>query len=386
MKLIPHYLLRNLMRPWLYVLAGFSIIAVLIDLFDNFVNFMEAGTPFRQIFVYYAVLLPTYLPYILPVSLLLGLLYALWQLGKNSEITAMRASGLSLFQLIRPYLMIGLGCSLFLLALNELFNPWATLWTRQFSEMQQGSSELTSYFVSNVAYRNVVGNRIWVIDRFDPLPSSSYEMTGISLIQRRPDGSDEFRLVAARGRWVDQHWWFENVEMRYYLPSEQVDESPAPIPDMEMHHPLPSAQPDGLPIRIPSMEMTMISEEPRDFLNVIKDSTERSSLEIMEFIDKHRGLSEETQNRLLVDLHYRLASPWLCLIVILVGVPFGMHTGRRGMGLGILLALLTFFGYYVLMGLCLAWGKNQLIPPVLAGWAPLLIFFILGLVLLRRIR
>ena len=88
----------------------------------------------------------------------------------------------------------------------------------------------------------------------------------------------------------------------------------------------------------------------------------------------------------MVDYHYRLAAPWLCLLVILVGVPFGMSTGRRGMGLGILYALLSFFGYYILMGLGLAYGKQRLLSPVLAGWLPDIVFLALGLFLLRRIR
>ncbi len=97
---------------------------------------MEAGTPIGQVALYYAVLLPTYLPYLLPISILLALLYALWQLGKNSELIAMRASGLSLTQIIAPYLGTGLLASFLLLGINELFNPWATHWTRQFTSTQ----------------------------------------------------------------------------------------------------------------------------------------------------------------------------------------------------------------------------------------------------------
>ena len=108
MKLLTRYLLANLVRPWLYILFGFSAIAVLVDLFDNFVSFMEAGTPIGSVLLYYAAFVPTYLPFMLPVSLLLALLYALWKLGKNSEITAMRACGLSLWQLARPYLALDL--------------------------------------------------------------------------------------------------------------------------------------------------------------------------------------------------------------------------------------------------------------------------------------
>jgi lipopolysaccharide export system permease protein len=346
-------------------MAGFSIIAVLVDLFSNFVDFMEAATPLRRIALYYAALLPTYLPYMLPISLLLALLYALWQLGKNSELTAMRASGLSLLQLITPYLITGLLSSFFLLAVNELFNPWATHWTNQFKEMQGSRQSVHGYLEKNLAYKNVPGLRDWRIDYFDTRPFSSFEMRGINLTQQRPDDTIEYRMVAARGRWVDGHWWFENVETSYF------DSRSEPTGPVEVS---------------PTFEMTMLSETPRDFINEIKDSSERSAVEILRFIELHQGISKDTRNRLLVDFHYRLAAPWLCFIVILVGVPFGMHTGRRGMGIGILLALVVFFAYYILMGLGLAYGKRQLIAPVLAGWLPGAVFFVLGLVLLRRIR
>lgn len=364
MKIVTRYLLGHLRRPWFYIMAGFALIAILVDLFGNFVEFMEAGTPPARILLYYAILLPTYLPYLLPASLLLALLYALWQLGKNSELTAMRASGLSHAQLVSPYLLVGLAAAIALLGINEFFNPWAMYWTRQF-KTQQGAAQTAASYLVPVAYKNSVGRRIWQIDWFDPRPAASYEMRGINLIQQRPDGSDEFRMEATRGRWLDGHWWFEHVDTRYYNTN---------------------SDPTGPAESAPSLEMTMLSETPRDFVNEIKDSTERSALDILRFIQTHPGISAETRNRLLVDFHYRLAAPWLCLIVILLGVPFGIHAGRRGMGLGILFSLLAFFGYYILMGLGLAYGKRQILAPALAGWLPDLVFLFLGLLMIRRVR
>jgi lipopolysaccharide export system permease protein len=365
MKLVSRYLLRHFSRPWFYIMAGFCIIAILMDLFSNFVDFMEGGTPIRQILLYYAALLPTYLPYMLPISLLLALLYALWQLGKNSELIAMRASGLSLTQLMTPYVLTGLAASFLLLGINELFNPWATHWTRQFKNMQGSRHQAQTYMAVNLAYKNVPGRRLWRINSFDSRPSASYELRGINLTQQRPDGSDEFRMDAARGRWVDGHWWFENVETRYFDANND---------------------PTGPTESSPALEMTMLAETPKDFINEIKDSSERSAVEILNFIETHKGISRDTRNRLMVDFHYRLAAPWLCFIVILLGVPFGIHSGRRGMGIGLLFALLVFFSYYILMGLGLAYGKRQLLSPVLAGWLPDVVFLAVGIVLLRRIR
>lgn len=365
MKLVSRYLLRHLGRPWIYVMAGFSLVAILVDLFGNFVDFMESATPLKEVSYYYGRLLATYLPFLLPISLLLALLYAMWQLGKNSELTAMRASGLSLGQLCLPFLSVGLLASVALLGINELYNPGALYRNRQFIEWQGSKHRGQTHQAPNLAYKNPTGRRVWRINLFNPRPASSYEMLGVNLTQQRPDGSDEYRLDAARARWVDGHWWFENVETRYF------DVRNDPTGPVEFS---------------PSQEMTMLSESPRDFINEIKDDNERSAYEILQFIETHSGISRETRNRLMVDFHYRLAAPWLCLIVILVGVPFGFHTGRRGMGLGILFALLAFFGYYILMGLGLAFGKQQLIPPAVAGWLPNAVFVLLGLVLLRRIR
>ncbi|MBP1589843.1 MAG: LptF/LptG family permease [Kiritimatiellae bacterium] len=367
MKLYQRYLLAQVRRPWAYILVGFCAIVVLIDLFDNFSDFMDGSLPLHQIALYYSILIPTYLPYMLPVSILLALLYALWNLGKSSEITAMRACGLSLSQIISPFLWMGLVCSMALLTINECFNPWAMHWTRQFREERHDGQTVGDHVVWNIAYMNEPAHRRWQAASFNPRASASYELRDLSITQQRPDDTVEFRLEATRGAWVDGHWWFENVNTRYF------DRNNRPLGRVE-----PAAQ----------LDLTSLSETPRDFIDETKDpETERSMADIRRFLATH-NISRQTRNRFLVDYWYRLASPWLCLVVVLLGVPFGTSTSRRGMGMGILFALLSFFGYYVLMSFCLHWGKMppQALPPFVAAWLPNLLFSTLGVTLLYRIR
>lgn len=383
MKLATRYLLRQFFQPWSYVFSGFCIIAILIDLFSTFGDFVETGAPTPSILLYYLVLLPTFFPYIFPISILLALLYALWNLGRNSEIIALRACGFSLRQITAPFLAVGLAASLLLLALNECFNPWATYWTRQFRNLQGDPDAVQPFLARNLTCKNVIGHRLWSIATFDVRPSADYAMQGIILIQQRPDGSDEFRLSAARARWMNGHWWFGDATIRYF------DASNNPI---------------GPPEETPSFDTAEISEQPADFLSEIKDTAnnERSARDILTFIQTH-DISPDARTRSLVDVHNRLAAPWMCLIAVLLGIPFGMRTARRGMGLGILLALLTFFGYYVLMGFGLAIGKDRslyawidaalphpshalALLAFLAGWLPAIIFLPLALILLLRQR
>ena len=198
---------------------------------------------------------------------------------------------------------------------------------------------------------------------------SGYELRNLSVIQYRPDNENsvEFRMEADKGIWFDGHWWFQNVNTRYF------DRDNRPIGRVE-----PAAQ----------LDITSLSEKPRDFVDETKNpETERSATDLRRFLASHE-ISKLARNRIWVDYWYRLASPWLCVIVVLLGVPFGSSTSRRGMGMGILMALISFFGYYVLMSFCLHWGKSppQALPPFLAAWLPNLLFTSIGLFLLHRIR
>jgi lipopolysaccharide export LptBFGC system permease protein LptF len=73
---------------------------------------------------------------------------------------------------------------------------------------------------------------------------------------------------------------------------------------------------------------------------------------------------------LAVELHRKLAFPFVTLVMTLLAVPFGVSTGRRGalyaIGLGIVLAI----SYWIVMSLFVALGKSGLLPPLLAAWTP----------------
>jgi lipopolysaccharide export LptBFGC system permease protein LptF len=86
------------------------------------------------------------------------------------------------------------------------------------------------------------------------------------------------------------------------------------------------------------------------------------------------GLSADDRIRREVDYYSRLAKPFACLIVTLIGVPIGAHTGRRGALAGIMTALGLFFVFYALQLTGQALGKNQLLSPLLSGWLPVLVF------------
>ena len=360
MKLIDKYLLRNLLAPLTYCLVAFAMIYVIFDLFDNMSEFIDAKTPLASVVKFYILLMPSVLIFIAPVSLFLAVLYSLSHLTKNNELTAMRSCGISLVRLMVPMISVALGASLIVGVINETIGPWSAYWTDQFVRLQKHKGELSVHVVSMLGLVNEVAGRDWIVEKFD---NQTYEMSNVTLTQKRTDGTAA-RIQARQAHWMDGRWWFEELVSQNY----DRDGNPMGPPQFELRR-----------------EMKDVVETPTDFINEIKDPAFLSASEILNFLRTHR-LSDEKVAQRKVDFHSRLAMPWMCLIVVLLGIPFGAQTGRKGAFIGIVLALSLFFGLYVLVNVGVALGKKGAIDPWLAGWLPNIVFFCIGCVMVYRMR
>src|SRR5215471_5695953 len=123
MRLLDRYLLRELLVPLGFCLSGFLLLWVSADLVNELGSLQEHKLTLREIVAYYVVQAPGFLVLGMPIALLLALLYALTNHARHNEITAIRAAGVSLWRLCVPYLGVGLGASLVLFALNEVWVP-----------------------------------------------------------------------------------------------------------------------------------------------------------------------------------------------------------------------------------------------------------------------
>ena len=372
MKLIDKYLLRTFLAPLFYCLTAFILIFVIFDLFNNMQDFVEARTAFRLVAVYYLFLIPSYLVYIVPISLLLATLYSLSSLTKNNELTAMRASGVSLFRLMLPFVSVGLLASIIVAGINETIGPKSAYWTDQFLRSEKHKDVYDVYVARDLAYKNTSEHREWFIGSFQ---SQTFDMTDIRITQQRDDGTDEAKIWARQGQWLDGEWWFTDVIRQEYLPNGRPKGGPVEL---------------NFGVKQKSIAMSDLTETPIDFLNALKDARENpeqfSSRELYDYIIRNKSFSPEVIARAKTDFHSRLAMPWACLIVTLLGMPLGTQTGRKGAFVGIFLALSLFFSFYFFINLFLALGKGRHIPPYVAGWAPDLLFLFIGLLLLRRMR
>ena len=107
--------------------------------------------------------------------------------------------------------------------------------------------------------------------------------------------------------------------------------------------------------------------------------------ELREQIESLRATGYDT-TRLEVDFQGKLAHPLTPFVIVLLGLPFAFRIGRRGSMYGIGVALLLVIVYWSVLAVFLALGHESLLPPILAAWAPNVLFSILGLYLILHIR
>jgi lipopolysaccharide export system permease protein len=100
----------------------------------------------------------------------------------------------------------------------------------------------------------------------------------------------------------------------------------------------------------------------------------------------HPDLSAKNERWLRTQLHGRIASPWSCLVVVLIAIPFGAASGRRNIFMGVAGSIVICFVYFILLKLGLALGTGGFLPAWVAAWLPNSFFGVTGLWLTLRVR
>ena len=208
MRLLDRYLLRELLVPLAYCLAGFLVFFIAFDLISKIDRFQEAHLLFRDVVEYYIVTVPEMLAeQVIPVSLLLACLYALTNHTRHNELTAIRAAGVSLWRLSLPYLGVGAFCGLTVFALNELWVPKAADKSKDILQ-RRTNPDHDAIGLAGLAFHNEADGHHWNIARYNKATSEMIEPT---VTWDSTDGSSHF-IHAQHGIYTNDQWRFYNVE------------------------------------------------------------------------------------------------------------------------------------------------------------------------------
>ena len=107
---------------------------------------------------------------------------------------------------------------------------------------------------------------------------------------------------------------------------------------------------------------------------------------LWEYLQRHPNLPSAEAGKWWTKFEGRLATPWTCLVVVLIAIPFGVAPGRRNLFVGVAGSVFICFTFFVLQQVGLALGMGGYLPPWLAAWLPNLFFTALGIFSMARIR
>lgn len=170
------YILHAFLRNTALSLSILILLFLTVEFFDRIDNILADSGSFLQIVEYFIMKIPLNITLMLPVAMMSGSLLTLGNLSKNSEITAMRASGLSIIFLLKPILMSGIIASILTVILNESIVPGAQKRSREIYNLDIKKKDQTgSYSQTNIWFRNQ--DTFYLIDHFDSKAKSLHEIS-----------------------------------------------------------------------------------------------------------------------------------------------------------------------------------------------------------------
>jgi lipopolysaccharide export system permease protein len=358
--IMDRYLIAELQGPFLFGLSAFTLIFVATQILAIGRLVSEEHAPLWAAVEYFLWQMPYYLLLVIPMAMLLGTLLAMQRLSGDSEITALKAGGVSLSRIVAPLLLVGFVVSLFALIAQELFVPFANdkaAFVRQ-SVIEHASGALAN--LSAVTALPGGGKQVTIAGAFDV---QTQALLNVTVIRYDAAQKPQEFTIADRATYVAPTWTFRNATT--YRFSADGTTSVATFPTLAVDI-------GERPNQIAKQQLQI--NNPEDF----------SRSEIKERLDSGQ-LSPQQQKLFTASYAAKLARPFSGFVFTLIAVPFGLRAVRGGgMGLGFGIAIAIVFTYYVVSTVFLTIGSAATWLAGPAAWTPNVIFTVIGATLLRR--
>jgi lipopolysaccharide export system permease protein len=359
MRLLDRYILRNFLQPYIYCIFGFLAIWLIFDISDNSSTIFDERAPLGLVLRFYWTQIPQVLVILLPVSLLLALLFALGRMSRSNEIVSMLTAGISVPRVILPLLVAGLLTTGVTLALNYSLAAHAELARKNFAD-QVYRRGLRDVIVSGQVFRNRTDNRTWYIGRFRP---NSNEFNGVQIVQQDAQENIVRNYIATQAFYepATRNWRLEKAKVVNYDPVGNITDEKL----------------------VTTMTITGWSETPYRLSSANVHPEFLGVSELREYLHLNSDFPETLLAPFRTQLQYRWALPWTCFVVAVMAAPLGIGFSRRGILASVAAAIGLVFTMNFLTHLFLALGEGDRVSPFTAAWTPNLIFFVIGLYLLR---
>ncbi len=360
-KTITLYILEEILPIFFIGLMTFTIILLMDKIFKLIELIINRGGNVTNILMLLVFIAPSFLTFTIPTSLLLGILLTFGRLSGDSEITAFKASGISLYQLYIPVALFSISAFLVTGFLVFYGLPWGNRgFISTLSLIAQSKPDVeVKERVFNDSFKGLV---VYV----DKVPMQGKKMEGILIYDER-ESANVSTIFAQEGFLVSNPSSQEVVLMLLNGNIHRFE------PQTKAYRKI---QFDAYDLKIE------FGKTIADIQRKLKEH-EMSIGEIKEKIEKMKKEGEDPTPQ-EVELHKRYAIPFACIVFGLIGVPLGIQPRRSGRSYGFVFSILILLAYYVSLIAFEMLAVRKAMPAFVAGWFPTFLFGALGIYLLIK--
>lgn len=364
-NLMDRYVVQVFFRTMLLVAASVVTLYIVADLGEHIDEIMKNKVPRGVVFDYYKFLSLQIIYDVSPIVVLVTTLITFSVLTRTNEITALKASGISLFRLSVPAVVSALLVTGACVYLQSEVLPSTNQRVAQLKDRIKGREQARTYRRADRQWLFGEGRYVYNYTRYD---AGRRELRNLQVFEFGDDFALTRRLYTQRARYQqgntpeESYWIFEGGWKRAF---------------------------DGLVIRgfeiFDGPRRSDYAETPDYFSSEIRPPEQMSYRELQKYIGE---LEERGQAvpELRVQLHSKISFPAISLIMCMVALPFAFRMGRQGtlysVGLSVVLGM-VFMAIYILFSTL---GEAGALPPLLAVWSPNAVFGVFALYLFLGVR
>jgi len=358
MKIIERYVFYSFISIFIFCTLFLYVLFVIGDIFGFLDEILREGISIHSLISFYFYMMPFVITQIAPIACLLSSVFLLGNLNRHNEITALKASGISLLKTISPILVAALVIGAFIFILNEKVVPYSMKMANKirYEKLEVGKRGKSQAIVMRNIALYGEGNKLIFVKKFDVKTETLEDI----IIHDQTESNEIIRKIAARlmkrtnGKWLGKDVVIYNIDNYGKFVG-----NPAVYKEKEIS----------------------IKETALDFINNQWQPQFMGYRQLKKYLRIFLGGSKSAKRRFTVDLQYKLSLPFSCLVMVLVSAPFTLVASRGKALLGMAKGILIGMSYVPIVAVGLALGKGGFLPPIVSAWSANIILGGLGIYL-----
>jgi lipopolysaccharide export system permease protein len=361
MRIVHRYVFVEIAVPFLLGLSVFTFVLLIARLLRLIELIVNRGVPFTIILRLLSYIMPAFLEITVPMAMLLAILVAFGRLSADSEMIALRSSGLSLYQLLPPVFAFAI-LAMFATAIISLYGrPWGNRMLKE--ELYDIARTRASAGLKPQVFNDEFPGLVIYTDHID----STTDRLQHVLIADERDPAQHNTIFANEG---------------YMISDRRAQTVTLRLLDGWMHTADTAAKAE-YQTDFRTYDVNLDLRQSAQGQHRDPDPNELTLPQLRRAI-RAKQAANQPYGPELVEYHRKFSIPSACLVFALVAMPLGIQPARAVKSRGFAVSLALIFVYYIFLSTGQALAERNMLPAIIGLWMPNAVFGVLGLIFFRR--